>query len=254
MLVERAVDLRVGDRFAADDVHDARGDADAIAVALEAADHGQPDPQRRGDVVQRSRRVRRTASITRQRSTTRNGRAPRRSALTVSAMPADSHAAFGSPVTLVKSRTAIARAVVSAPSRSSGRRTPAAFASGGGAGCGAEAIALDDADEPIAAARDGLDVLRIAGVVAERLPQLGHRLRQRVVGDVGAGPERVEQLLLRDQRAGVIEQEEQQVEELRRQVHGPGVAKNPIASSVHDKRAKAVGGFRHARGLYAVLA
>ena len=53
-LVEPAVDLGVGDGLAADDVHDARGDADALAVALEAADDDQPHAQRRRDVVHRA--------------------------------------------------------------------------------------------------------------------------------------------------------------------------------------------------------
>ena len=73
-------------------------------------------------------------------------------------------------------------------------------------------------DEAIAAARDGLDVPRRRRVVAEGLAQLGDGLRERVVGDVGVGPQRVEQRFLGDQLAGVVEEVEQKVEELRRQL------------------------------------
>ena len=97
-------------------------------------------------------------------------------------------------------------------------------------------------DEAVAAARDGLDEGRIAGLVAERLPQLRHGLRQRVVGDVGAGPERVEQRLFRHQRAGVVEQMEQQVEELGREVERAPVLEHAVGGAIDDERAEAVNG------------
>ena len=151
-------------------------------------------------------------------------------------MPADSHAESGSPVTFAKSMTAIAWLI-----GGSGRR-PAASA---------EAVRwrrLDPGhrrDEAVPATRDRLDELRRPGIVAQRLAQLGDGLGQRVVGDVGAGPQRVEQLLFRDQRTRVVEQMQQEVEELRRQLDDGVVPHDAIASAIDKEGAELVAGARH---------
>ena len=54
-------------------------------------------------------------------------------------------------------------------------------------------------------------------IAAGRLFAVGHRLRQCVLGDVRAWPDRVQQLLLGHECAGPIEQVEQQVERFGRQ-------------------------------------
>jgi len=83
---------------------------------------------------------------------------------------------------------------------------------------------LDRRDEPVAAARDRLDEPRRTGIVAERLAQLRHGLRQGVFCDVGLGPQRVEQLLLGDERSGVVEQVKEQIQQLWREVNRLGAA------------------------------
>ena len=83
---------------------------------------------------------------------------------------------------------------------------------------------LDRRDEPVAAARDRLDEPRRTRIVAERLAQLRHGLRQGVFRDVGLGPQRVEQLLLGDERSGVVEQVKEQIQQLWREVNRLGAA------------------------------
>ena len=56
-------------------------------------------------------------------------------------------------------------------------------------------------DEPVAAAVRGLDEARRVRIVAERLAQLADRALEHGVADEHARPDRVEQLLLRDQPA-----------------------------------------------------
>ena len=67
-----------------------------------------------------------------------------------------------------------------------------------------------------------------------------------VVGDVGVRPERVEQLLFRDQLAGVVEQMEQEVEELGRQLDDGVVSQDAIASAIGKERTELVAGACHA--------
>ena len=49
-------------------------------------------------------------------------------------------------------------------------------------------VSVDGGDKTIASAGDGLDELRRARVVAERLAQLGHGMRHRILGDVRVWP------------------------------------------------------------------
>jgi hypothetical protein len=91
-------------------------------------------------------------------------------------------------------------------------------------------------DEPVAAPRDRLDVFRRPGVVPQRLPQLGDGLRQRVVGDVGVRPEGVEQVFLGDQLAGVIDEVEQEIEELRREIDRRTAPRDAVRRSIDTKR------------------
>ncbi len=53
-VIERTVHLGVGERLAADDVDDPRGDADPVALTLKAADDGQPGADVGGHLLQRS--------------------------------------------------------------------------------------------------------------------------------------------------------------------------------------------------------
>jgi hypothetical protein len=102
-------------------------------------------------------------------------------------------------------------------------------------------------NESISAPRDRLDELRAPGIVAERLAQLGDRLSQCVLGDVCVRPQRIEQLLFRDQLAGIVEQMEQEVEELWRQLDDGVVSKNAIASTIGEERSELIAGACHAR-------
>ena len=111
---QRTVGLRLRERAARGDLDHARGDAQLIAGALKAADDHQIEAARACGVGVRPAAWPRGSSV---RSITRSSRIARRSFVTVSAMPADSHATSASPVTFAKSRTAIDR-VPARPPRS----------------------------------------------------------------------------------------------------------------------------------------
>ena len=59
-------------------------------------------------------------------------------------------------------------------------------------------------DEPVASPRDGLDVLRRRRVVAERLSQFGNNFCDRVVSHGDVGPQRREDVVLRQEHRGPI--------------------------------------------------
>ena len=162
-------------------------------------------------------------ATTRQRSTTRKRSSAARSLVTVSAMPAPSQATSGSPVTFAKSRTASVRTVRQVR-RGQVRVRRSSVRSAGRAAARARRPASTGAmNRSRAAQRSGCSV-GAAGIVAERFAEVRDRLRQRVVGDVGAGPDAVEQRFLGHQRGRVLEQVEQQVQQLRRQIERlPGV-------------------------------
>ena len=151
-------------------------------------------------------------------------------------MPAASHAESGSPVTFVKSMTAIVCSL--------------AFASGGRCRVsrlhGRRIDPGDQCDETVPSTRDRLDELRGPGIVTKCLAQLGDRLGQRVVRDVGVGPQRIEQLLFRDQCPRVVEQMQQEVEELWRQLDDGVVSHDAIAGAIDEEWAELVAWIRHA--------
>src|SRR5262249_46012612 len=102
-----------------------------------------------------------------------------------------------------------------------------------------------------AASRDGLDELRRSGIVAERCPQLRDSLCQRIVGNIRTGPEGVEQLLLGHQRAGVIEEMQQQVEQLRREIQHLVATEHAVTRTIDGERTESVLRLGHAGRLYA---
>ena len=64
-------------------------------------------------------------------------------------------------------------------------------------------------------------------------------------GDVRVGPQCVEQLLFRDQRTRVVEQMEQEVEELRRQVDNRAVPDDAITRAIDKEGAESIAGACH---------
>ena len=145
-------------------------------------------------------------------------------------MPDDSQASEASPLTFSKSSTATVGG-------GGTRRIPDGRGGSGGGGDDR----LDRRDEPVAAPRDGLDVLRAGGIVAERLAQLGNRLRQRVVGHRDVRPQRPEQLVFRDQHRRPRGEEQQQVDDLRRERDVGAVAQQPVGAAVDDEGPELVG-------------
>src|SRR5262249_21773470 len=100
-------------------------------------------------------------------------------------------------------------------------------------------------NESIAPARDCLDELRRSRIVSQHVTQFGDGLRERVLGDVRPRPERVEQLLFRDQRIGVVEQMEQQVEKLGRNGQRLAASEHAIANPIHHEWAEPIRGTHH---------
>ena len=78
----------------------------------------------------------------------------------------------------------------------------------GGAGRG------DRRDEPVPPLGNRFDVARIPLVVAERTTQVGNRTGQRRLGDEAAFPDRLDDLVLRDDAAGAAGQKHQQIHHL----------------------------------------
>ena len=100
--------------------------------------------------------------------------------------------------------------------------------------CGTAGV--DRCGEAIAHARHGLDVLLARGPLAERLPQHRHVVIQVVFLDRRLRPHRVEQLLLRDQPPGVLDQHQQRVEHLQTQRDHLAAAREPALADVEMKR------------------
>ena len=76
---------------------------------------------------------------------------------------------------------------------------------------------LDVGNEAIAAPRHCLDVLRRTLLVAERLPECEHVVRQIAFFDVAVGPDELQKLVLMQQAAGIFDQHSQQLEALGRE-------------------------------------
>ena len=99
---------------------------------------------------------------------------------------------------------------------------------------------LDRGDESIATSRDGLDVGRVRGVVAERLTQLGDGLRQRVIGDRDVRPQRRKELVFADERRLPRHQVQQQVDDFRRKRDDVSTAQQSVRTGVDGKGTEAV--------------
>ncbi len=87
-------------------------------------------------------------------------------------------------------------------------------------------------DQPIAALRDGLDVARRVGIVAQRLAQLDDRLRERVVSDHDTRPDVREQLLAPHHLAGPRRELDEHLGHLEFEAHHFGAPAQFIAAGV----------------------
>ena len=116
---------------------------------------------------------------------------------------------------------------------------------GRGIGRGGEFLTRDGGDETIAAPCDRLDVPGGVGVIADGAPQLRDGLKQRVVGHVSVRPEGRQERVLGHQRAGMLEQVDEQVEQLRCDVDRVAAAPEAVGDAVDEKRPKPVGGGSH---------
>lgn len=230
--IERAVDFRIGKRIAAVDVDDPAGDPNPVALALEAADHGQRHTKRRGHLVQRSvgaaRRFDHTPTID-DAETAERAQIARHRLRDARRQPRRVGIAADVGEVHHRNRAILARDLRLKLHRSRGCRLDA----------------FDRRDEAVAAPRDRLDEPRIARLVAECLAQLRNRLGKCVFGDVGVGPERVEQLLFGDERARRVEQMQQEIQQLRRQLHDGIVTMDAVARAIDEERAEAVVDMRH---------
>ena len=101
-------------------------------------------------------------------------------------------------------------------------------------------VRRDIGDKPVAAPRHGLDVARRGRLIAERLAQLGHDLRQRVVGDRDVGPQRLEHVVLGHERRRAVEEEDQQIERLRRHRERRAVLQQAIPCPIDDEGSETI--------------
>ncbi len=183
---EQSVRLAVGERLAARGVDRARGDAQAIPRSLEASDHRHVELQ----LASKGRQV-----VARALGRLDDARAIEDPDLQCRAQVVGDR--FGNAGRQpVERRVAGHVREIEHANRGQARACRPRLMAGRRRGL----LTLDRRDEAITASRNRLDVGRLRRIVAERLPQLRHRLRQRVVGDRHVRPERGEQLLLRNQR------------------------------------------------------
>src|SRR6185437_699875 len=83
----------------------------------------------------------------------------------------------------------------------------------GNSGCGLRG-GFDPGDEAVAGSRDGFDESRLAGVVIERFAKQADEAGEGAFGDGRVGPHGVEDLLLADQAAAVLDQVQEQAKSL----------------------------------------
>ena len=88
---------------------------------------------------------------------------------------------------------------------------------------------LNRRDEPVTLTRNRLDELRGSRIVTKGPTEIGDCLSQSVVGDVCARPERVENCSLVTECTRVVQEVEQKIEELGRQLDDGVVSNNAIA-------------------------
>ena len=94
---------------------------------------------------------------------------------------------------------------------------------------------FDQGDEAIAHARHGLDVLLTRRSIPERLPQHRYVVIEVVFLDGRLGPHRVEELLLRDQPPGMLDQHPERVEHLETQRDHVATARKATLADVEMK-------------------
>ena len=83
-------------------------------------------------------------------------------------------------------------------------------------------------NQPVAAPVDGLDVARLAGVILQRLAQLGDSPRDRVVGDELGLPDRILDLPLVHHLAGSPGQVDEEIHDLALDLNRGGAARDPV--------------------------
>ena len=205
---QQAVGLRVGERLARLDVHDPRRDAEAVARPLKAARHGQvgqPLLPERGE---------RSAGGAQGLGHHQPIDHPE---------PAELAQVVGDRLGDARGQPRVVGVAREVDEVGDGNDAHGARAARADTRCGVWAHGrqrVDRRDEAVAAAGDGLDVGGRGGIVAERLAQFRHGLRERVVGHGHVGPERREQLLLGGQRGRARDEVVEQVGDLGRERHG----------------------------------
>ena len=107
-------------------------------------------------------------------------------------------------------------------------------------------LAQDLADEAVAAPMDRREKAWLARVVAEGTAHLVHVSLEDALGDVGARPERFEELLLQDQPARALEEVAQQRERARRQLDLLAATLEALGRAVEAKGPEGKGRSRQA--------
>ena len=93
-------------------------------------------------------------------------------------------------------------------------------------------------EKTISAAVDRLDIARLLRVVAERLPQEADRLGQRRIGDERILPDRIDQLLARDDLAWPRDEQAEHADDARRQRYFLAGAPEQLVRRIEDEGAE----------------
>ena len=99
---------------------------------------------------------------------------------------------------------------------------------------------LESGNVEVAAAGDGLDVLRCPGAITQRLPNIGNHLGQCIVCNCHVGPERRENLVFRYESSRTRCEEKQEIERFWAERNGLTVAQQSKAGGVEPEWSEAI--------------
>jgi hypothetical protein len=91
-------------------------------------------------------------------------------------------------------------------------------------------------DEPVAATRDRGDIAVVVRLLAQDLPQDKHRLREVRFLDSRVPPYQAHQVVFFDDAGSMLDEGEQHIVGLRRELHGLAIAHQPAPGRIETER------------------